>query len=52
MAAAAEPGDGPQQVLFGSSSEPAIIVNPPAKLGPLWTPEDYKKRKGGPRSDW
>lgn len=37
----------PQQVIFGSSSEPVIIVNPPARMGPLWTPEDYKRR--GPR---
>ena len=38
------PSDRPQRVIFGSSSEPVIIVNPPARLGPLWTPEDYKRR--------
>jgi len=48
------PSTEPQRVIFGTSdapAEPAIIVSPPAKMRPLWTPEAFKK-KGMSRIRW
>jgi hypothetical protein len=45
-----KPGDESGSVIFGPDDVPGgdvIIVNPPRKQPPLWTPESYRKQRRG-----
>ena len=38
----------PGQVTFeGEEPGTTIVVKPPSRLGPIWTPEEYKKKRAG-----
>lgn len=48
-APATQPARAPAgQVIFdGEEPGTTIVVKPPSRLGPLWTPDEYKKKRAG-----